>query len=233
MKKKKPDTEISLELLQDQFLENRDVSYLTLIYEELFPYARSLFLKFIKNKVYLPPEVVTDATKDICNLVIDKYYNKPSFKIESSFAGYIKFKILEVLYDPQKVWEEQCGSLNAILASSNGDSRGGSEVGELSEALSFDYLFPVDTANPEERFFKTDTSLLIDSIYKVIVDVFVAQNTCDFDVYQSTLTAMIVLLTFRKGTVAVDKYKQLWKASEFTDLLSDKALLEIYNRLRS
>ena len=230
--KKKPITEIKLEELQHKFLENRNIRFVPLIYDELYPYTRSLLLKFIKNKIFLPPEVISDTTKDVCLLIIDKYRTRPDFKIEASFAGYLKYKILEVLYAPQKVWEEQCGSLNAVISSDKKNKEKNTELSELSETLKFDYLFPVLDSNPEDHFFKVDSTAAIKSVWTVFEDMFGApQNETNDHIRKVLLVSMAILLFFRKDITAITRFRQIFFTTETPSNLYESALLEIYNRL--
>ena len=192
---------------------------------------RSLLLKFIKNKIFLPPEVVSDTTKDICLLVVDKYRLRPDFKIEASFAGYIRYKILEILYAPQKVWEEQCGSLNTVL-SGEGDGQGKStEVGELSETLKFDYIFPVQASNPEEHFFKENTSTAIASVWTVFEDLVSSKKDTKLETYEAVIVSMSLTIYFRRDMFSVLRFNANNKKTDIFEEIYDTALLEIRNRL--
>lgn len=229
--KAKPATEIALEELQNRFLKDRDLRILAEMYQELWPYVRSLLLKFIKNKIFLPPEMVSDTSKDICLLILDKYRTKPDFKIESSFAGYLKFKIIEILYAPQKVWEEQCGSLNTLLSGDKKDKGKTTEVGELSETLKFDYLFPVLSSNPEEHFFKVDANAAIQSVWSVFEDLFTRQSLTNIGTRRGLLVSLALLIYLQKNQTALSQFWQIFITSEETSNLYDIALLEIFNRL--
>jgi hypothetical protein len=203
------------------------------MYEKLFPYVRSLLLKFIKNKIYLTPETVSDVTKDVCLLILDKYRCKPDFKIDVSFAGYIKYKIMEVLYNPQKVWEEQCGSLNAVLGDEE-KTKKTSEVGELPEALKFSYLFPVLSACPEQQFFKADVSETLRAVWAVFVDILYIKGAGYENIRKIVVTGLAILLYFKKFHSAIPRLKEnLFKKSEASEDTYDLTLLEIFNRLNA
>jgi hypothetical protein len=229
--KSKPITEIALEKIQALYLNGREPKYLIQLYEELYPYVRSLLLKFIKNKVFLQPEVVADVSKDICLLVLDKYRNKPEFKIESSFAGYVKFKIMEILYSPQKVWEERTVSLNTYLSGDKKDKGKTVELGDMPETLKFDYLFPTVSANPEETFFKEDATTAISSVWTTFTDLFSAQNDTDSNTRKVLLVSLALLIYFRKDMTSLAKFKQTFIEAGVSSELYDLALLEIRNRL--
>lgn len=115
-KKPKPQTEIDLDLLQEKFLADReDREVLSEFFILLKTYARSLCLKETKNKKYLPPERVDEVATEAALLLVSQY-KKEGWKVNASFAGVLRWKVVEALYKDAK--EDMAGSLNAVIGES-------------------------------------------------------------------------------------------------------------------
>jgi hypothetical protein len=109
-----PTTEVECKEMQEKFLspdctpEVRDQYFLL-----LRTYARSLALKEIKRKgIFLPPERVDEICTD-ATLLLMRQYSKEGWKVLSSFAGALYWKILEAMYKQAK--EESMYSLNTTF----------------------------------------------------------------------------------------------------------------------
>lgn len=110
-----PETEVRLQELQRDFLQPvcskqvRDEFFLL-----LRVYARSITLKEIKRKgVVLPPERVDEISTDATLLLLNQY-NKEGWRVEASFAGVLRWKVVEALYS--KANDDMNYSLNRTFS---------------------------------------------------------------------------------------------------------------------
>ncbi len=220
----KPATEVLLSDLQTQYLENRELIYYQKMFEEMVKYCRSLVLKTIKGKTYLNPDHVQEVALE-STMRLMAQYQKPAFVINASFAGYLQFKILEVLYNTKTIQDDMTMSLNHLVENS---SRAGHavELEDLAESLNFTYL-----AQPNKYIASIDPSqYLLDSNSEAI-------ETC-----LSVSKEVFTLVGFRKGfRVALGLLQFMRKSPTYEKLRAsltptqvsalDLSLLEIRNRL--
>lgn len=115
-----PETELDLQKLQAKFLEDRNNKK---VFEEYFmllrTYARSIALKEIKRKnIFLQPERVDEICTDATLLLMNQY-RKEGWSIGASFAGALRWKVIEAMYKYSN--DEMVYSLNITF---NGDKDG-------------------------------------------------------------------------------------------------------------
>ena len=220
----KPATEILLTDLQAKYLENRDQDVYKKMFEELVVYCRSLVLKTIKGKTFLQPDYVQEVALEATMRLMTQY-QKPEFTIGASFAGYLQFKILEVLYNTKVIQEDMTLSLNAIVDASS-KSTHVTEMEDLAESLNFTYL-----AQPTRYLASVDPSAyLLDSEAEAV-------NTCMSVVKEifnqvglrEGLRVSIGILQFMRKNPTYEKLRET--LSERQIALLDLSLLEIRNRL--
>jgi hypothetical protein len=155
--RKKPDTEIKLSDLQEKYLEDRDTDTFQEIYSILIDYARSLTLKKIKGTVVLPADRVQEVAVDAATKIMTRYLKDPDFKIEHSFAGLLKWKVIESLYGDKK--EEIHYSLNHIVGKENAHQV------ELGDIQTTNNLF--NEEHIEDFFREHNKKDLVDSIVNI------------------------------------------------------------------
>jgi hypothetical protein len=164
--KEKPQTEIDLDRLQDLYLQApNDV----VVFEEFFllvkAYSRSLTLKEIKTKIFLPPdrvdEVATEAT-----LLFFKQYLKPEWRVWGSFAGALRWKVVEALY--KESFEDKMSSLNQLVG------EGTQEVADVLDKIGATILYneegedPADAAARNFNVASAEISGLLDEAYEAL-----------------------------------------------------------------
>jgi len=220
----KPQTEIRLADLQKEYLADRNETSYKTMFEEMVVYCRSLVLKTIKGKIFLNPDYVQEVALE-ATMRLMAQYQKPDFSIGASFAGYLQFKILEVLYNTKVVQEDMTLSLNAIVDASSKGSHV-TEMEDLAESLNFTYL-----AQPTKYLASIDPSAyLLDSNAEAI-------DTC-----MSVVKEVFNLIGLREGIRVVTGILQfVRKSPTYNDLRAslserqlsvlDLSLLEIRNRL--
>jgi hypothetical protein len=147
-------------------------------------------------------------------------YNQPNFRIEHSFGGLLRWKVLESLYGN---WEEESHmSLNAIVGDDSGNK---TEVGDLQETMNLHPLSPAFSVEMDESQFEN----IIDNVRDIIEEFDYAVDSYRL----SMLARLYILLTFRKSKVrqAVSSFKQYASLNIKEEQALDLLLLEIRNRL--
>lgn len=130
---RKPKTETMLFRLQDQYLESRDNEVLGQMYIILCDYSKSLIKKNLPKDFTHHYGVIDEKSVDVANRLVEKYLTKPQFKVENSFAGYLSWRVKEVLWNRKTIQEESHDSLNAHIDDKDGNA---SEVMEFTENIS-------------------------------------------------------------------------------------------------
>jgi len=94
----KPKHEKLLFDLQDQYIAGgRKPEDLSEIAIQMYPYVQSLILKHY-NYVITSVFHLNEIKSDVVTVFLEDYLRKPEFKINASFAGQIKLKILQIIY---------------------------------------------------------------------------------------------------------------------------------------
>lgn len=219
MAKQKPETEVLLENLQDKYLETRDPQVWKEMFDIMIKYARSLTLKINKGKVYLEPEHVLGVATDAAIKIMERYAD-PEFKITHSFAGLLKWKVIESLYGG---WEEEANlSLNYVFQE---DSSTKTELGDLQSKIHANSLTPELTVELKEDEIANLTHTL-DNIIKEY------DEACN-SYRASILGRTYLLLWLRKSKIrhAPALFKKYIELSPKEEEILDLLLLEIRNRL--
>ena len=219
MAKQKPETEIRLSELQEIYLTTRDPEAWREMFDTMIKYARSLTLKVNRGKVYLDPEHVLAVATDSAIKIMERY-NQPNFRIEHSFGGLLRWKVLESLYGN---WEEESHmSLNAIVGDDSGNK---TELGDLQDKMNLHPLSPAFSVEMDESQFLN----IIDNVRDIIEEFDYAVDSYRL----SILARLYILLTFRKSKVrqSIASFKQYASLNIKEEQALDLLLLEIRNRL--
>ncbi len=219
MAKQKPETEIRLSELQEIYLTTRDPEAWREMFDTMIKYARSLTLKVNRGKVYLDPEHVLAVATDSAIKIMERY-NQPNFRIEHSFGGLLRWKVLESLYGN---WEEESHmSLNAIVGDDSGNK---TELGDLQDKMNLHPLSPAFSVEMDESQFEN----IIDNVRDIIEEFDYAVDSYRL----SILARLYILLTFRKSKVrqSIASFKQYASLNIKEEQALDLLLLEIRNRL--
>ena len=219
MAKNKPETEIILTDLQEEYLATKSPEAWKSMFEIMIKYARSLTLKVNKGKVYLDPEHVLAVATDSAIKIMARY-SQPGFRIEYSFGGLLRWKVLESLYGN---WEEEAHlSLNAIVGDDSGNK---TELGDLQDKM---HLHPLGAQFTVEM----DESRLEDLAKNIRTILMEFDGAVDS--YRLSLSARLyLLLTLRKSKIrqATTLFKQFIGLEPKEEQALDLLLLEIRNRL--
>lgn len=215
----KPPTEILLTDMQDIYLANpKDEKNFHSYFTLLKAYARSLALKEIKTKVYLDPDhidgVATEAVLKLLN-----QYRKPGWKVWGSFAGALRWKVVEALY--QDAEEESSQSLNLFLGTDSNR-----ELGDILDKIGAVTLWKQESDDPQEIFISAHDSSKAEvfEILREATEVLPYRLVLLFHAY------LLLKLRRPKTRLTLPAFKQYFldaKAEEAFELL----LLEIRNRV--
>jgi len=219
MAKQKPETEVRLSELQEIYLTTRDPEAWREMFDTMIKYARSLTLKVNRGKVYLDPEHVLAVATDSAIKIMERY-NQPNFRIEHSFGGLLRWKVLESLYGN---WEEESHmSLNAIVGDDSGNK---TELGDLQDKMNLHPLSPAFSVEMDESQFEN----IIDNVRDIIEEFDYAVDSYRL----SILARLYILITFRKSKVrqSITSFKQYASLNIKEEQALDLLLLEIRNRL--
>ena len=214
----KPDTEIRCFELQEEYLRTRDHRVWIKLFQEMFPYVRSLILKKKKAEERAKWEESDDISSKASTatyLFMCQYLRKPTFEVGASFAGMVNGKILEVLYGGAHDFDI---SLNTTI---NDD---GDEIIDIFQLEDTDD----DIYNPEDQVIEKIKP--IDIINQVFEE---ADEISNYDLRMSLLLRCYVLVYFRKpkNRHAKKTFFKLCKNQKEEDFL-ERTLLEVYNRLK-
>ena len=73
----------------------------TALFDVLLSYSKSLILQKLKSKTFLEPEEVYEKALQATTAFLSCYIINYEFFVGASFAGYLNYKIIEVLYRPK------------------------------------------------------------------------------------------------------------------------------------
>lgn len=221
----KPTTETKLFLLQKEYFDKgRDRSVLAKMFTEMKPYAESLIKKGpLRNFTYEYEDLEMKAS-EASSLIIEYYLTKPNFKIENSFAGYLKFKIKEVFYNSKDQNEDRNMSLNAEFNDMSGESSQSRELQDFTEKFHISSLFYDENKALQ---YEQDKKDLLKGLNKIINKI--VETVEDEHNKQYSLFLIIGLLVRLKKRGVEDFYHYF--GSEYKEFI-DKALLLIYKFIK-
>ena len=217
--KGKPPTELKLDELQKRYLEDPNN---TEVFQKLFSllkvYARSLALKEIKTKLYLDPDHIEGIAVD-ATLKLLKQYKKPGWKVWGSFAGALRWKVVEALY--QDVNEESAQSLNTII----GD--GSQELEDVLDKIGATILWSKEAQiNPEQAFLYKNNAVFAE-IEEVLAD---AREVLPYRAEFLFHIYLLLRLRRPKTRLTLPSFREFFLDSKMEDAF-ELLLLEIRNRI--
>lgn len=229
----KPDLEMKLFVLQDEWLKEYDSNGSTIILgEKMFPliqeYAINIIKAMIKGKRSLPDYEFQERSFDAATLLIEVILRDPEHRMRYSFGDYLSRLCKSVCYSTKN--HEKTFSLNSMLK--DGET-------EFGETIIIENVYEDCSEIEEPRELKMDNKLemreikedvserilnIIDKSAKILFD-----NTGSYE--QKIMYLQGLLMKFGKGDI-----KQL---SEFYELAGttikkyvEKGELVIFNNLR-
>ena len=216
------ETELRLQELQEKFLDPNGCSKADK--DEFFlvmrMYARSITLQMIKSKgLVLPPERVDEVCTD-ATLAILKQYQKVGWKIEASFAGALRWKVIESLYGPKN--EESHYSLNTTFS----DDTDSKDMLDLVSSSSLPWSNDSYCDDPEETTFN-QYSAVVEEVNRLLDE---AYEILDYRLYVRFLPWLLLNIRKTRARNVMQTFTSCFLTSR-EESAFELLLLELRNRL--
>lgn len=189
--------------------------------EIMYQYTRSCILKRNKKKKFMEPEDVSDKAISAALAFMSQYNKNPDFYVGASFAGMVKWKIVEALYKYQT--EDDHLSLNQII-SDDGQKEIVDNMTYEDNAIScnsFDYL------SPEDKVLAMDNETVFMSVVKEL------DQIIGHDSKNAFLTRLYLLIILRGPRTRHSKrlFLEKWGKDHQTEQVLEASLLELHQRM--
>ena len=182
-------------------------------------YMRSLILQRIKGKNFVEPEIIDEQTTSATLAFMSQYLTRPEFEVGASFAGMMKWKIIEVLY---KGKNPKSNGGEPISLQYEIDDDGKSTLEDLIPANDVVY-------SPEENALKRAPYDIIEEILHELDETLECKNAF----YIKTIVRLYILLCLRhpKNRHAKKMFLDKWSKEYKIERLINYVMLELRNRL--
>ena len=232
----KPKTEQDLFALQDIYLKIREEQpeeakeIWKRMFSLVYDYSVSLLKQRLKNKTFISPDEVADKSTMATINFMNQYLTRKNFRVGASFAGMLKFKVVEALYKDKN--NERNLSLNTTINDTET---------ELSSLIDIDKLSDNEMCADNSKIL-LDNIINQDFISKTILKLFkdideiLDDNIEDIyeEQYISVLFRMLLFLQLKKNKkidtkrAFLDIFRDNPKIVEFLEL----SFMELYNRIK-
>lgn len=215
----KPETEQQLLLLQDKYLRTRDPKLWEEMYNLCQKYMRSLLLKQLKNGKFMDPEEVEDRTTQATLSFMSQYKRRPDFEVGASFAGMMRFKVLEVLGKKPQDYQV---SLNFNV------NEEGTELVDILDSSKLKGGVNWQDYSPEKKF----TGISIKETISNVLSEF--DEAIEYDPKLEVLARLYLTLYLRKPRSRHAKrvFLDRWAPDFRTERVLERVVLEVYNAIR-
>lgn len=186
----------------------------------MYQYTRSCILKRNTKKKFMEPDDVTDKAISAALAFMSQYNKNPDFYVGASFAGMVKWKIVEALYKYQT--EDNHLSLNQIISDD-----GQKEIGETMTYEDVGYINSSDYLSPEDRIIAMDNGTIYNSLVDEL-DAVVGHGSRN-----AFLTRLYLLIILRGPRTRHSKrlFMEKWGKEHQTEQVLEATLLELHNRM--
>lgn len=189
----------------------------------MYQYTRSCILKRNKKKKFMEPEEVSDKAIAAALAFMSQYNRNPDFYVGASFAGMVKWKIVEALYKPKLRAENNHLSLNQLLSDEGTKELGDNityEDNNLAVGAS-DYL------SPEDQIIIDDEENIIIGIFKELDEVIGHESRNAF------LVRLYFLIFLRGPKTRHSKrlFMERWGKNHQVEQVLEASILEVHQRL--
>lgn len=189
--------------------------------EIMYQYTRSCILKRNKKKKFMEPEEVADKSISAALSFMSQYNKNPDFYVGASFAGMVKWKIVEALYKYQT--EDDHLSLNQVI---NDD--GAKEIGEnMTYEDSVIKSNSPDYASPEEAALAENSEDVIITIINEL-DAVIGHGSKN-----AFLARLYLLIFLRSPRTRHSKrlFIEKWAKSHQVEQVLESTILELHQRM--
>lgn len=143
--------------LDDKFKADK---YLSQLHKLLSEYAEGMIKAKINGVKKFNFDDLKEKSNDVAFLVIQEYLKKPEFSIETSFGGFMNFKIRQVLYSKEQQFQDDLLSLNYVVESDK-------EMIDMLETIEHEQIYNQDFG--AEYFIELEREKeLVDSVWSII-----------------------------------------------------------------
>ena len=217
----KPPTEIALFHLQSEYFKTRSLDVWKQMFKICYDYARSLVLKRLKGKIFIDPDEVNDTATGAAVAFMRQYQVKPDWKVTVSFAGMLKWKVIESMYRSQK--EDDHVSLNAVSER----SEKGDELQDSLARLGFTSLDGSYNPKPEDMLDKVSLREVIDPVLAELRDSEVNERE-----YVLALLKLVIVLKKPKNRHVKVNFENRWELDYKTYGVVERTELEVRSRVK-
>lgn len=234
----KPDTERELFKLQDELFNKRD-EYDNAVKEWIkdtskpkpidrstepwskmlciiYNYASSLIKKSTKGKKYIDPDDIADKALEAAFRFMSAYNRKPNFAIGASFAGNLRWKVVEVLNEQKNISLNQPSSYDAQT--------------EILDTLSEDQFTHVGGGR---NMFRDPSDVLVDNNDDIVGEVlFELDQELGKESKIGFLSRLYLLINIRvpKTRHIRRLFLERWAGDYKVERVLESTILEVYNR---
>ena len=234
----KPDTEKELFYLQEEFFEKRDkydkevqewikdtskpkpvdtsTEPWSKMLDIVYNYAASLVKKATKGKKYIDPDDVSDKALEAAYRFMSAYNRKPDFAIGASFAGNLRWKVVEVMHEDNLISLNQPTSYDAQA--------------ELLDTLSEDDFTHIGGLR---SIMRSPENILIEQDENIIGEVLgELDEEIGKDSKLAFLARLYLLINLRVPRTRHIKrlFLENWAQDYKTEQVLETTMLEVYNR---
>lgn len=191
--------------------------------EIMYQYTRSCILKRNKKKKFMEPDEVSDKAISAALAFMSQYNRNPNFYVGASFAGMVKWKIVEALYKPKLKAENNHLSLSQLV-SDDGPKELVDNITYEDDVLANN---SPDYAEPEERLILEDEENIIIEIIRELDEVIGHES-------RNALLTRLYLLIFLRGPKTRHSkrlFMEKWAKEHQVEQILDSSVLEIHQRL--
>ena len=189
--------------------------------EIMYQYTRSCILKRNKKKRFMEPEDVSDKAISAALSFMSQYNKNPDFYVGASFAGMVKWKIVEALYKYQA--EDNHLSLNQVI-SDDGTKEVGENMTYEDNAIKGGNA---DYASPEDALVAEDNEDIIITIMNELDDVIGNGSRNSF------LARLYLLIFLRSPKTRHSKrlFLEKWAKEHQVEQVLEATILELHQRM--
>lgn len=188
----------------------------------MYQYTRSCILKRNKKKKFMEPEDVSDKAIAAALAFMSQYNKNPDFYVGASFAGMVKWKIVEAIYKPKLQAENNHISLNQLI-SDDGTKEIGDTITYEDNIIcgSNDYITVEDKLTSE-----SNENIIIEILHEL-------DEVIGHDSKNAFLTRLYLLIFLRGPKTRHSKrlFMERWAKEHQVEQLLESSILELHQRL--
>lgn len=225
-----PETEVTLQGLQEKYLSpNRTQKDIDNYFLLMRQYARSLVLKqCARTRKFLTPERVDEIATDSTIRLFEQYTTIPNWKINSSFAGMLIWKVYEAMYKHKN--DDWNISLESKIYNSSNDSSNKELKDVVSDTEDTDYsnnFYEEKSDNPINDLLNEE-NVIMTEVDDLLFD---AHKNLPYTMYLKFIAWLVLKFRKAKSKNVSEFFDEMWLDNKEIRVF-DILFLEFRNRLR-